>query len=77
MDVVIDGEQLGMTRFRIDYLPSRIADQGNVPTVLKWGDLGNRLSREDHSGEYVVIERLDDGSFRLIIQSAAPAPFLA
>ena len=37
MDVTLGGDHLGMNAFRIDYKPSRIAAQNNVPTVLKWG----------------------------------------
>jgi hypothetical protein len=78
MDVTLDDEDLGTTAFRIDYKPSRIAAQNNVPTVLKWGGvLGNRLRNEDHAHEYVVLERLQDGSTRLEIQARDPGPFVA
>jgi hypothetical protein len=73
MDVIIDGEHLGKNAFRIDYKPSRIAAQNNVPTVLKWGGvLSNRLRHEEHAREYVVLERLQGGSTRITIQAAEP-----
>lgn len=77
MDVRINGDSLGLTAFRVDYDPRRIADQGNVPTVLKWGALGSRLRREDHTDEFVVLEKLVDGTYRLTIQPTEPTEFMA
>ena len=78
MEVALDGEHLGKNVFRIDYKPSRIAAQNNVPTVLKWGGmLGNRLRHEDHAQEYVVLERLHDGSTSITIQAEEPRPFVS
>lgn len=78
MDVTLDGEHLGKNAFRIDYKPSRIAAQNNVPTVLKWGGiLGNRLRHEDHAQEYVVLERFHDGSASITIQADEPEPILS
>lgn len=78
MDVTIGGEHLGKNAFRIDYKPSRIAAQNNVPTVLKWGGvLGNRLRHEDHAQEYVVLERLRDDSARITIQAEKPEPIIS
>jgi PLD-like domain len=76
MDVEVDGDHLGVMPFRVDYKPGRIADQNNVPTVLKWGGLGARLRGEDDTDEFVVVERLADGSYRLSIQANEPQDFL-
>ncbi|MBW0113910.1 phospholipase D family protein [Pseudonocardia abyssalis] len=72
MKVFVYGQDLGIMPFRIDHKASRIADQNNVPTVLKWGGLGERLRREDHKGDFVIIEVLNDG-YVLRIQLEEPS----
>lgn len=76
MDVVVEGDRLGVMPFRIDYKPSRIADQNNVSTVLKWGGLGTRLRHEDHTNEFVVLEKLSNGTYIMSIQSGEPEEFI-
>lgn len=77
MDVDINGTGLGVMPFRVDYKPGRIAGQGNISTVLKWGGLGARLRSEDHASEFTVLERLADGTYRLSIQAGEPQDFMA
>ena len=78
IEVNVDGEVLGTTPFRVDYKPGRIADQNNMPTVLKWGGpLGSKLRRENHTDEFAVLEKLSNGAHRLSIQAAEPGDFIA
>ena len=76
-DVSIRGKSLGVHSLRVDHLPSRMASQSNVPTVLKWGDLSASLRKVDHVGDWVVLERLTDDSFRLEVRRDSPGPFIA
>lgn len=75
-DVSIRDEHIGLISFRVDYTPRRVANQNNVPTVLKWGDLGSKMRAEDHRGEYVVLEMLANRSYRMSIQAREPDNFL-
>lgn len=63
----IDGDDLGVQELRISHDPHRVAGQGNVPTVLHWGKLGKILRETNYVGQYVSLERTDDGEFNLII----------
>lgn len=71
-DVTISGNYLGPVVLRIDHQPSRVSNQNNVATVLKWGALSALMRQDDHTNEWVVLERLSDGTFRLTVQPTAP-----
>lgn len=73
-EVVFDGVALGQHTLKVDYALHRVADQGNVPTVLAWGhDLSAELAAKDRSGDWVTIERFPGGPYRLAIQPGRPA----
>ena len=70
-DTVVAGDYLGAVNLRVSHLPSRISNQGNVPTVLHWGDLGGRLRANNYVGLFVTLERGCNDEFQLTI---APQP---
>jgi hypothetical protein len=70
--VLIDGQAIGEYECRIDHAPHREQDQSNVPTDLKWGPLMPVIRATDYTGDYVIIERLNDGSYRLEITPNDP-----
>jgi len=76
-DVEINDEAYGELGIRVDHAPYREAGQNNVPTVLKWGELNAILREHDLTGEYVVLERRQDGRYRLRITDAEPGEFIA
>lgn len=75
-DVHIRGAHLGTERIRLSHTPSFEAGQHNRTTVLHWGPLGDHLRQTDLTGDYVSLEVLDDGSYRLTIDAAPTGPFL-
>ena len=73
-DVTFSGRSLGTRTLMIDFALHRVAKQKNVPTILAWGyGLAVELAKKDRTGDWVVIELLSDGSYRLVIQAARPA----
>ncbi|WP_437041202.1 hypothetical protein [Streptomyces sp. enrichment culture] len=69
-EVLIGTKVLGAYNLVIDHADYRIADQGNVPTWLHWGEaLGAYLKSQDHTSDYVTIEKFEDGSYRLTIST--------
>ncbi|WP_437016315.1 hypothetical protein [Streptomyces sp. enrichment culture] len=69
-EVLIGSKVLGTYDLVIDHADYRIANQGNVPTWLHWGEeLGAYLKSHDHADDYVTIERFEDGSYRLTIST--------
>ena len=75
MQTEIVGDYLGEVMLRISHLPSRISGQGNVPTVLHWGDLSARMRGNNYVGKYVTLERGNENQFRLTIADQATGPF--
>lgn len=77
--VVVNGIDHGVHTLRVDHAPWREAGQGNHTTVLHWDDVAAILDATDHTGDYVILERLTDGSFRLEITPTDPgaAAFIA
>ena len=71
-DVKILGKHLGAMTLTVDHAPHREANQGNVPTVLAWGQLNRVMLRTSHVGDWVVIDRDSGGQFKLTIQSHQP-----
>lgn len=77
-DCVIDGASLGIQTLRISHDPGRISGQANVPSVLHWGPrLGAILRGANFVGQFISIERLTDGSFRLAISTSPTGTFIA
>jgi hypothetical protein len=77
-DCIVGSTTLGIVTLRISHDPSRISGQANVPSVLHWGPtLGAMLRGTNFVGQFITIERLADGSFRLTITPAPSGPFLA
>jgi PLD-like domain len=75
MQTVVDGEYLGDVNIRISYGAKRIADQGNVSTVLHWGDLALRMRENNYQGMYVTLERAVGSTFDLTISGAPTGDF--
>ncbi len=80
-DVTIDGVSVGthVLNLKFDATrgdPARGARQSNFTTDLKWGSLTPVMIGTNHVGDWVAIERLQDGSFRLIVQRTPPGSFL-
>lgn len=71
-DVVVAGAHLGIQNLRVDDAAYREAGQGNHTSVLHWDGLTATLIGADHTGDYVVLERLADGSYRLEITPQDP-----
>ena len=77
-DCVIGGTALGIVTLRISHDPGRISGQANVPSVLHWGPtLSAMLRGTNFVGQFISIERLADGSFRLTISAAPTGAFIA
>jgi hypothetical protein len=65
------GEQILM----VDHAPHRIAGQANVPTILAWGHLlMKELKAHSYVGNYVVLEKYEDGTFGLEVKDDPPEP---
>ena len=75
MQTVIDGDYLGAVNLRISHQPSRVSNQGNVPTVLHWGDLGARMRANNYVDQYVTLERGEEDNFALTISREPPGDF--
>ena len=69
---VVAGDYLGAVLLRISHWPKRVEDQGNVPTILHWGDLGARMRANSYVGDYVTLERAADGTFALTVGPQPP-----
>jgi hypothetical protein len=66
------GNDAGQVTLRIDHAPHREADQNNVPTVLLWGELGERLRTTDYTDCYVILTKYEDRTYSLEIARTAP-----
>jgi hypothetical protein len=71
-DVTINGQSYGSYVLRIDDDQSREAGQGNYTSALHWDDLGGCLAGANLAGHFVILERLLNGAFRLIITPLDP-----
>ncbi len=71
--VFIDGGDKGLLEMEVDDAPHREAGQNNITTVIHWGrTMADCFRAANHTGKWVVIERLADDSFRLIISASRP-----
>lgn len=71
-DVVVNGKAMGLIPFRIDHNAARIADQNNVPTVLKWGSMGSYMRQNNHVNEWLTLTAFADGSYQMLITKNDP-----
>lgn len=71
-EVVIDGQDLGEIELLVDHDPLREAGQSNYSSALHWGDISHQLVGNNCTGYFVILERLDDGQFRLEIARDDP-----
>ena len=77
MHVEVDGDYLGVIDMRVSHAEHRISGQGNVPTVLHWGDqVGPLMRAGDFVGRTVTLERSGSGAFRLTIDHSPTGPFV-
>lgn len=65
------GEPLGDYTLRVSHDDNRDAMQGNVTTVLHWGELGRHLRENNYVGKFVSLERTQSGGFYLVIDKYA------
>jgi hypothetical protein len=75
METEAAGDYLGVVNIRVSYAAKRIANQGNVSTVLHWGDLGLRLRQNNYVGKWVTLERSGTDVFLLTIADQPTGPF--
>jgi HKD family nuclease len=71
-EMIVNGKSLGLVPLRIDHKAGRIADQNNVPTVLKWGYMGAFMRKKNYEGEWLTLEAYADGSYKLLITREDP-----
>jgi len=72
-DATIDGSHLGQFPLKVDHAEYRIASQSNVPTWLHWGHLSPTFRQTDHTGAWVILERLQDDEYRLEVTWTDPS----
>ena len=72
----IDGTDFGIQELRVSHDPRRISGQGNVPTVLHWGDLAPEMRETDYVGLYISLERTTNGEYNLVISQSARGDYL-
>lgn len=72
--VMVNGQDLGDYVLRVDHAAHREHGQSNVPTDLKWGTLMSAMRANDYTGEYVILERLSNSTYRLEISPSDPGP---
>jgi len=70
--VIINNVDQGIHDLRVQDKPSGEAGQGNYTSGLHWGPLTPILAASDYSGHYVVLEKLANGSYRLVITPENP-----
>jgi hypothetical protein len=73
----IDGDDFDLQELRLSHDPRRISNQGNVPTVLHWGQLSKVLRRTNYVGHYVSLERTKGGAYNLVISQAPRGDYQA
>jgi len=74
--VLIDDVDHGMNELKVSNKPSGEAGQRNYTSGLHWGPLTPVLASGEFTGHFVILERLDDGTYRLILTRDEPGPFI-
>jgi HKD family nuclease len=77
VELIVNGVSQGTFDMVVDHADYRISDQSNVPTWLKWKTASAYMKTHDHVGDWVSLERLSDGTYRVQIAPAATGPFVA
>lgn len=76
--VTIGDTSHGIQELTVDHASYRVAGQSNVPTWLHWNSyMGRYLRTHSHVGEFITIEVLSDGTYRLTIKPAPIGSFQA
>jgi hypothetical protein len=75
-EVSIKGRANSSETLTLVHDPRFESDQGNRTTLLRWGPLNEYLRGQDLSGEYLTLEALSDGSYRLFIGAEPAGEFL-
>jgi HKD family nuclease len=71
-DVQAEARSLGRHRLRVDHADFRVAGQRNIATFLHWGTLTAELRRRNYTNRYVVLERMRNGRYRLVLRRTPP-----
>lgn len=72
LEVFIYGVPQGTYEFRIDHNLNRVSGQGNVPTVFKWGPMGDYMRKNNHVDDWALLEKYDNNTFALKIEATDP-----
>ena len=75
-EVSIEGRASSTETLTLVHDPRFESGQGNRTTLLRWGPLNEYLRTHDLSGEYLTLEALSDGSYRLFIGPEPAGEFL-
>jgi len=66
----------GLYDLKVSDKQSREAGQRNYTSGLHWGPFAPVLATENFKDYYVVLERLDDDTYQLILTRDDPGPFI-
>lgn len=79
MEVIAHGESLGRHELQLRYRAGLSALQRNRTTLLHWGPEMSTYLRyqRNHAGDVATIEKLSDGTYRLVLDGTETGPFLA
>jgi HKD family nuclease len=72
-DVKVDGVSRGTHDLVLKHDARRESSQNNFTTDLKWGSLNPVLREHDAVGEWVIIDKHEDGNYAITIQPDEPA----
>jgi hypothetical protein len=75
-EVGLEGESWGVHTFEVRHTPGYEAGQQNRTTELQWGSLAPHMRAEDHTGDFLTIEGLSDGTFRLHLSREPTGEFI-
>jgi hypothetical protein len=71
-EVFVERRYLGQFDLVVDHAPSRVSKQRNSPTWLNWSSLAHVVRANDFRGQYLLLEKLTRGRFRLTITRNQP-----
>lgn len=75
-EVVVGGTNLGTRSFTVQHTPAFEAGQGNRSTVLHWDSLSSHMRTTSHVDEYLTIEKISSGGYRITIAPTEAGPFI-
>lgn len=76
-EIVVDGTSVGTFELEVRHTPGYASSEGNRMTELGWRDFGAYLRANPKTGYYAILEKLQNGEFRLRFERAPTDPFLA